>query len=67
MFWNLSAPEVEQRKIASGPSDAVLVAYELSITELMIQRIVRIWEGIASPLANLTNKFVPQVSWEIYG
>ena len=47
------------------PSDAVLVAYELPITELKIQRIVRVWEGFASPLAHLTNKSVPQVSWEI--
>ena len=48
-----------------GPSDDVFVAYELSITELKIQKIFRVWEGLASPLANLTNKSVPQVSWEI--
>ena len=44
---------------------SVLVAYELSINELKNQRIVRVWEGLASPLAHLTNKSVPQVSWEI--
>ena len=43
----------------------LLVAYELSITELKNQRIVRVWEGLASPLAHLTNKILPQVSWEI--
>ena len=48
-----------------GPSDAVLVAHELPIAELKIQRIVRVREGLASPLANFTNKCVPQVSWEI--
>ena len=47
------------------PSDAVLVAYELCIIELKIQRTVRVWEGLASSLAHLTNKGVPQVSWEI--
>ena len=44
---------------------AVLVAYELSTTELKIQRIVRVWEGLASALSNLTNKSKPQASWEI--
>ena len=32
-----------------GPSDAVLVAYELCITELKIQRIVRVWGGTRQP------------------
>ena len=33
--------------------------------ELKNQRIVRVWEGLASPRAHLTNKSVPQVSREI--
>ena len=61
---NLSAPEVEKRKIASSPQTphlvpSVLVAYELSINELENQRIFRVWEGLASPLAHLTIKSVP--------
>ena len=48
-----------------GPSDAVLVAYEQSITEPKIQTIVRVWEGLLSPFAHLTKKSVPQINWEI--
>ena len=56
---------LHRRKRHIGPSDAVFVAYELPITELKIQRIVRACERFTSPLAHFTNKIVPQVSWEI--
>ena len=62
-FWSTSFDDIRASQCST--LQMLLVAYELSITELKIQRIVRVLQGLASPLANLSNKSVPEVSWEI--